>query len=140
MENKPSKPIFALSKALDIICAQKHDDNLESYLHTVEDALDDRDLMLKTFDAENYKEWLEKVDASNALYCKLQAILLIILLEEVNIHNFKEYIVFKDWTYEQYVEEETDPNTSGHQFAYKLLSREAFILLKENMTVMFKDE
>ena len=102
MENKSLKPIEALSKALDIISSQRHDDNLESYLHTVEDAIDERDQMLKEFNANNYEEWQEIVDKANQSYGELATLLFIIIVYEVNIHNFREYIVLKDWTYEQY--------------------------------------
>lgn len=51
--------------------------------------------------------------------------------KEVNVHNFKEILIKQEWAYEQYLDEENDPNTSGHQFAYKLLTQEEFDLLKE---------
>jgi len=131
MENKPLKSIEALSKALDIISSQRHDDNLEGYLHTVEDAIDERDQMLKEFNANNYEEWQEIVDKANQNYGELATLLFIIIMYEVNIHSFREYIVLKNWTYEQYVEEETDPNTSGHQFAELILSEADFEYLKK---------
>ena len=51
--------------------------------------------------------------------------------KDVNVHNFKEVLIKQDWTYEQYLDEENDTNTSGHQFAYKLLIKEEYDLLKE---------
>ena len=53
--------------------------------------------------------------------------------KEVNVHNFKEILIKQEWAYEQYLDEENDPNTSGHQFAYKLLTKEEFDLLKEEL-------
>ena len=64
-------------------------------------------------------------------YEKQNEILRIIKEKDVDIHNFKEIIIKQDWTYEQYLDEEKDPNTSGHQFAYKLLTKKEFDLLKE---------
>lgn len=55
----------------------------------------------------------------------------IIKEKEVDIHNFKEVIIKQNWTYEQYLDEENAPNTSGHQFAYKLLTQEEYDLLRE---------
>lgn len=60
-----------------------------------------------------------------------ETILNILIKKEVNIHNFKEFIIKQNWTYEQYLVEENDPNTNGHQFAYKLLTQEEFNVLKE---------
>ena len=51
--------------------------------------------------------------------------------KEVDIHNFKEILIKQEWTYEQYLNEENDPNTNGNQFAYKLLTRYEYDLLKE---------
>ena len=51
--------------------------------------------------------------------------------KEVNIHNFKKFIVQQDWTFEQYLDEVNDPNTDRHQFSYYRLIREEFDFLKE---------
>lgn len=61
---------------------------------------------------------------------KLKA-LEIIKEKEVDVHNFKEILIKQEWTYEQYLDEENDPNTSGHQFAYKLLTEEEYNILRE---------
>lgn len=117
-----------------------YDNNTIEAEKVIDAAINEYKQMLKEFNANNYQEWQDSVDMSNMLYGKLKAILLIILLAEVNIHNFKKYIISQDWTYEQYVQEETDPNTNGHQFAYSMLSRAEFDCLKENIMIICKDE
>ena len=61
---------------------------------------------------------------------KLKA-LEIIKKKEVNIHNFKKFIIQQDWTFEQYLDELNDPNTNRHQFSYYRLIREEFDLVKK---------
>lgn len=55
----------------------------------------------------------------------------IIKEKDVDINAFKHWIIEKEWSYKDYVNEEDDPNTIGHQFAYKLLTENEFDLLKE---------
>ncbi len=73
---------------------------------------------------------LEKWFLDDEDYKKYKA-LKIIKEKEVNIHNFKAYLINQGWTYEQYLDEENEINTSGHQFAYNKLTQEEFDLLKE---------
>ena len=61
---------------------------------------------------------------------KALEVLQIIKEKEVDIHNFKYLIVGHDWSYEEYLDEESDQNTSGHQFAYEKLTEEEFNLLR----------
>jgi len=60
-----------------------------------------------------------------------QRALEIIIEKKVNVYNFTEFLIKQEWTYEQYLDEENDTSTSGHQFAYKLLTPEEFYLLKK---------
>ena len=81
---------------------------------------------------EHWNEVCEDKIATLEMTNKRQReILRIIKEKEVNVHNFKFYIVNEDWSYEQYLEEESDENTSCHQFAYQLLTQEEFDSLEE---------
>lgn len=80
---------------------------------------------------ERSVELNNNMERLNNFYRKRAKALDIITEKEVNIHNFKELIIRRNWTYEQYLDEENDSNTSGYQFAYKLLTQEEFDLLNE---------
>ena len=54
----------------------------------------------------------------------------IIKTKRVDVRAFIE-ILEKGWTWEQYMEEENDENTGGHQFSNDRLTQEEFNLLKE---------
>lgn len=56
----------------------------------------------------------------------------IIKKKKVDVRAFIE-IFEKGWTWEQYMEEENDKNTCGHQFSNDKLTQEEFNLLKEVM-------
>ena len=93
---------------------------------------------LKLYALKDYeKQHLVDIDLLGTAYKtniqnqkQLQA-LEIIKEKEVDVHNFKEFLIKQEWTYEQYLDEESDPNTSGHQFAYKLLTQEEYNILRE---------
>lgn len=85
------------------------------------------------YDGKNYTRIKDEFGEDFDIIKKSLKTLEIIKEKEVNVHNFKEIIIKQDWTYEQYLDEENDPNTSGHQFAHKLLTQEEYDLLKEEL-------
>lgn len=88
-------------------------------------------LNLDISDSVDLENWIKLAQFHYENKNKKLKALEIIKEKEVNVHNFKEIIIKHKWNYEQYVDEENDPNTSGHQFAYKLLTQEEYDLLKE---------
>ena len=65
-----------------------------------------------------------------ALITKKLKALEIIKKKKVDVRAFIE-ILEKGWTWEQYMEEENDKNTGGHQFSNDRLTQEEYDLLKE---------
>lgn len=119
--------------------ANQIDNELNEELDIIETSLkrlEEHDKIFKKYDIKDM--WLEPalyviknhfpMDTETQL--KKLKVLDIIEEKDVDVHNFKKIIIKQDWTYEQYIDEENDSNTSGHQFAYKLLTEEEFSLLK----------
>lgn len=89
------------------------------------DELGDRDYMVYEVEySDGHKEYV-----SRDVFRHLKA-LEIIKNKNVDTRALIE-ILKKEWTWEQYMDEEDDINTGGHQFSRDRLTREEYNLLKE---------
>lgn len=108
----------------------------EENFNLIEKTLKDYEKTLKDYEETDNQIYdsFEKfgINHRKDLLKKLK-VLEIIIEKDVDVHNFKEFIIKQHWTYKQYVKEENDENTSKHQFAYKLLTQDEFDLLKKEL-------